>query len=58
MAINNELRLPDARAERINDPSNPNQYWRYRMHLSLEQLLDATAFNETVRSLIQRSDRL
>lgn len=24
--------------ERINDPSNPNHYWRYRMEISLEDL--------------------
>ncbi len=38
--------------EQINVPANPDQYWRYRMHLTLEQLMSCTALNEKVRGLI------
>ncbi len=38
LAIDENLRLPDANAERINIPANPKHYWRYRMHLSIEEL--------------------
>ncbi|MBR4921430.1 MAG: 4-alpha-glucanotransferase [Prevotella sp.] len=57
LSIDEKLRLPDANAERINIPANPRHYWRYRMHLSIEQLLAADDFNETIRTLIIQSGR-
>ena len=57
LAIDEQLRLPDAGAERINIPANPRHYWRYRMHLSLEQLLQADDFNAQLRELISNSGR-
>ena len=32
-------------------------YWRYRMHLTIEQLLEAEEFNDTVKTLITQSGR-
>jgi 4-alpha-glucanotransferase len=49
--------LPDANAERINIPANPRHYWRYRMHLTIEQLMQADDFNDTVKTLITQSGR-
>ena len=57
LSIDARLRLPDQNAERINIPANPRHYWRYRMHLTLEQLLAADSFNEEVRELIAQSGR-
>lgn len=57
LAIDVNLRLPDANAERINIPANPRHYWRYRMHLTLEQLLAAKDFNERIASMIAASGR-
>lgn len=57
LAISASLRHPHPEAEQINVPANPNQYWRYRMHLSLEQLIQATGFNDKLRSLIVQSGR-
>jgi len=57
LSIDEELRLPDENAERINIPANPRHYWRYRMHLTIEQLLQADEFNEEIRELIFFSDR-
>lgn len=57
LAMDETLRLPDASAERINIPSNPRHYWRYRMHLSVEQLMQADDFNSKIRSLIENSGR-
>ena len=37
--MDERLRLPDADAERINIPANPKHYWRYRMHLNIEDLI-------------------
>ncbi|MBR5728718.1 MAG: 4-alpha-glucanotransferase [Prevotella sp.] len=57
LAIDERLRLPDANAERVNIPANPRHYWRYRMHLNLEDLLAADAFNNNVRELITQAGR-
>ena len=57
LSMDEELRLPDQHAERINIPANPRHYWRYRMHLTLEQLMAAADFNEEVRTLIAHSGR-
>ena len=57
LSIDEKLRLPDVNAERINIPANPRHYWRYRMHLTLEQLLAADDFNEEVKTLIVQSAR-
>ena len=57
MSIDEKLRLPDKNAERINIPANPRHYWRYRMHLSIEQLLAADELNDEIRTLILQSGR-
>ena len=57
MSIDENLRLPDANAERINIPANPRHYWRYRMHLTIEQLLAADDFNNEISTLIIQSGR-
>ena len=57
LSVDEKLRLPDQNAERINIPANPRHYWRYRMHLTIEQLMQADDFNETVRTLITQSGR-
>ncbi len=57
LSIDERLRLPDQNAERINIPANPRHYWRYRMHLSIEQLLAADELNEQISTLIIQSGR-
>lgn len=57
IGTNEKLRLPDANAERINIPANPRHYWRYRMHISLEQLMGEHEFNADIRELINNSNR-
>jgi len=57
LAIDEKLRLPDPNGERINIPANPRHYWRYRMHLTIEQLLAADDFNATVSELVSQSGR-
>lgn len=57
LSIDENLRLADPSAERINIPANPRHYWRYRMHLSVEQLMQADDFNAKVRTLIENSER-
>ena len=57
MSIDEKLRLPDENAERINIPANPRHYWRYRMHISIEQLLAADDLNNEISTLIIQSGR-
>ena len=57
LSIDEQLRLADADAERINIPANPRHYWRYRMHLTIEQLLASEDFNQTVKELVKNSGR-
>jgi len=57
LSIDGDLRLADANAERINIPANPRHYWRYRMHLTLEELLKQDAFNERVAKMIEAANR-
>ncbi len=56
-AIDETLRLPDADAERINIPANPRHYWRYRMHITIEQLLADKDYNDNVKELIDECGR-
>ena len=57
MAIDEQLRPPDASAERINIPANPHHYWRYRMHINIEDLLANTPYNNTIKDLITEAGR-
>ena len=57
LSMDADLRLPDPMGERINVPAICPYYWRYRMHLSVEQLLAADAFNAKVSRMIAESGR-
>lgn len=57
LAIDEELRLPDANAERINIPANPKHYWRYRMHINIESLMGNAGYMDTVRDMLRQSGR-
>ena len=57
LSIDEKLRLPDQNAERINIPANPRHYWRYRMHLTIEDLMQADSLNEEIKTLIKQSGR-
>lgn len=57
LSVDSELRLPDPAKERINVPAIPRYYWRYRMHLPLEELLQKEAFNSSLHEMIKSSGR-
>ncbi len=57
LAIDEKMRLEDADAERINIPANPRHYWRYRMHMTIEQLMKANSYNAHVKELISQNGR-
>ena len=58
LAIDEALRLPDADAERINIPANPKHYWRYRMHLNIEDLAADKRFVQSITEMISQSGRV
>jgi 4-alpha-glucanotransferase len=58
LGIDKEVRRDNPHEERINVPAIPKYYWRYRMHLTLEQLLGAESFNTDLRGNIKASGRV
>jgi 4-alpha-glucanotransferase len=57
VGMDGELRNPDTHIEQINVPANPKHYWRYRFHMTNNELLGANDFNEMLRTLIAASGR-
>ena len=58
LATDEALRLPNADAERINIPANPKHYWRYRMHLNIEDLAADKRFVQSITEMISQSGRV
>lgn len=52
-ALDEKLRLPDADAERINIPATPRHYWRYRMHINIEDLIADKEYNDAIKELVK-----
>ena len=57
LSMDGKLRRDNPADEVINVPANPRHYWRYRMHLSLDELRDAKEFNEKLTKKIKDSGR-
>lgn len=57
LAVDATLHHPDPDAERINIPAVMPHYWRYRCHLSLEELNVADELNQSLATLIRRHRR-
>lgn len=57
LGMDAELRRTDGLSERINDPADRYHRWRYRMHLTVEELSAAATFNERLRSMVAASGR-
>ncbi|MEO0340144.1 MAG: 4-alpha-glucanotransferase, partial [Bacteroidota bacterium] len=58
LAMDGRLRLDDPFVERINVPANPKHYWRYRMHLTLEQLIEESGFNNMLKAMLSSANRI
>lgn len=56
-SMDETLRNPDVKAERINVPADPHNYWHWRMHITLEQLMKADGLNELIREMVSASGR-
>ena len=57
LSMDPQLRREDPNTERINVPANSRHYWRYRMHLTLEELLESENLNKMIRQKIAESGR-
>jgi len=57
LGMNETLRRENPQEERINIPAIPKHYWRYRMHLTLEQLLKEKEFNEELHEFVKEAGR-
>ena len=57
MAIDSKWRNEEVEEGSINVPANPKHYWRYRMHLSIEQLMKADSLNNKIKELVEMTGR-
>ena len=57
LAMDELLRNRDAGSERINIPAVSNHYWRYRMHINIEDLRNDKAFSERIREMLVKGNR-
>ena len=58
IGMSNTLPQRDAEEETINVPSNPEHYWRYRMHVSVSELAQDDELTSVLRAMIGASGRL
>lgn len=57
LSMDGKIRRENPYKEQINVPAISRHYWRYRMHLTLEDLMDETLFNHRVKAMIAESGR-
>jgi 4-alpha-glucanotransferase len=57
MGIDEALRKENPDEERINIPADPKHYWKYRMHLGLESLINSNEFNKELQGFVAASGR-
>ncbi len=57
LAMDETLRRKDAAAERVNVPADAHHYWRYRMHLDLDEMLQNADLIKEISDLVRQSSR-
>jgi 4-alpha-glucanotransferase len=57
LGMSEKLRRENPFEERINQPSDPNHFWKYRMHISLEELMKHKEFAKEFKTLLIQSGR-
>lgn len=58
LSMDEKLRSADIEGERINIPANPRHYWRYRMHIGIEDLRLEDALNSAIKDMLTESKRI
>lgn len=57
LGMSETLRRENPQEERINVPADPNNKWKYRMHITLEDLLQQKEFNDELLRYVEHSGR-
>jgi 4-alpha-glucanotransferase len=57
LGMDEKIRRENPNDERINVPANPKHYWRYRMHIRLEDLIEEKEFNGQLKEMVKTSGR-
>ncbi len=57
LSFDENIRNPDVKAERINIPAEAQHYWQYKMHFTLEDLLEAAQTNREISRMVSASGR-
>lgn len=57
LAMDGRLRRSNPEEERINVPAISQHYWRYRLHLNMEDLLEEDGFNSYLLQMIDQGGR-
>lgn len=57
LSTDENLANPNTENERINNPAVFPHYWRYRMHLNIESLMENALFNHKISDWIKDSGR-
>ncbi len=57
LGMDEEIRRENPHDERINNPADAKNYWKYRMHIYLEDLLKQKNYNEDLKASIEASGR-
>lgn len=57
LGMDAKLRRSDVKAEQINDPSNPDHVWNFRLHVSMEEIMNNTSFMDKLASLNKENKR-
>ena len=55
LSIDGKVRRANPYEEQINVPAESRHYWRYRMHLILEDLMAENLYNKRVKALVEES---
>lgn len=57
LSLSGDLRKPTPSGEQINVPADPNHYWGYRMHITVEDMIKNSDLNGIIREMIIASGR-
>ncbi len=57
LGMSETLRRENPQQERINHPDDPKHFWRYRMHISLEELIKEKEFTAELEDYVKNSGR-
>lgn len=57
-ALDANVRCEDVMRERINEPSNPRNYWKYRMHITLWNMKHQDKLNNQITEMLKAAGRV